>query len=129
MEPQNSILDSSYLSYLTKFKTGLQCVHKITSLQIVYQIKESHHDTFFDTGKSNKHLFGQKIFAVCPNSNASQMPKVVLTYLKTKIKQIKQTEINQMPRNQNNIKKENITKKNQSKRKQGLFMYKRPQMH
>ena len=33
MEPQNSILDLSYLSYLTGFKIGLQCVLKINSLQ------------------------------------------------------------------------------------------------
>ena len=83
MEPQNSILDFSYLSYFIGFKIELQCVHKLTSLQIVYQIRESYHDTFFDTGKSNKHLFSQ-MFVVCPNSNVPQMSKAVLAYLKLK---------------------------------------------
>ena len=89
MEPQNSILYSTYLSYLTWFKIGLQCVHNTTSLQIVYQIDESHYDTFFDIGKSNMQLSSQKIFVAYPNSNVPQTPKATLAYLKTETKEDK----------------------------------------
>ena len=39
MEPQNSILDFIYLSYLTGFKKLLQCVLKVTSLQQSIKLK------------------------------------------------------------------------------------------